>query len=93
MFERTQSDVSGGEVKLDYQSLIAVAEISQGLTMQEIRRHMKELDYPSQPSPVTLRLETQWLAMAAERLALVAETLSALRTGLLRDKVLIVNRT
>ena len=92
MKTRTQNDVDGNEVRLDYESLVKVTEICFGLTMQEIRRHLSNLTYPNEPSPSLMQLETQRLAEHAHRLALTGEVLSALRHGKARDTVTIINR-
>ena len=89
---KTQNDVCGSEVRLDYQSLITSVSIGMGHCKESIRRYMSKLDYMTPPDPVKIKLTTRRLADEAYRLALIGETMSALLYGLRRDTVTIVNR-
>ena len=90
----TQHDLSSNEVKLDYQALIKTAEIAVGKAKQEVYRHHSKIDEACFPKfdGVALKLNAQWLLDEAKYLCIACETLSALKGGLDREDVIIINK-
>ena len=93
----TQHDLSHNEVKLDYQALVKTAEIAVGRAKQELNRYSGKIDeaigaYDKMFDGVSLRLNAQLLLNEAEYLCIACETLSALKGGLDREDVIIINK-
>ena len=89
----TQHDLSSNEVKLDYQALVWTAEIAVGKAKQEICRYYNKIDNACLPFDGTaLRLNAQWLLSEAKCFCIACETLSALKGGLDREDVTIINK-
>lgn len=89
----TKHDLSFGEVKLDYDALIATAAIAYGAMKNRISEYLNKLtDDDLQNDNTSRYLDAQYLQETAYSLAIAAETYSALLEGKSRETVTIVNK-
>lgn len=91
--ESTKHDLSYDEVKLDYEALVKTAEIAVGRTLNNINKYLGKIRSAWDEKDWTgLYLNCGWLEQEAKRMNIAGETLSALKGGLTRRSVIIMNK-
>lgn len=90
--ENTKNDISGNEVKLDYDAMIRTAGIAYRASKEEISSYLDKLYVADEKADSTSRyLTATWLKHAATNLAIAAETYSTLLEGKTREQKTLVN--
>lgn len=103
MNNTTKNDLSFDEVKLDYEALTLTAALAYSLCLQEIRRHISELDNADikqlleknkdnkHSYNTTRHCTTERLLKTAKNLSIASDTYSALLDGQVRHSKTLVN--
>jgi uncharacterized linocin/CFP29 family protein len=86
----TKMDLSGDEVKLDYQALLSVSEIAFAQAREAISRELNKLQ--QYPLEGCYYLNAEYLERYAKQLHIASETMYTLQKGLTRQECKIVNK-
>jgi hypothetical protein len=93
MFEHTKHDLSGGEVTIDWQSLIEVSKIALGECSRDLQREVNTLQsWETKPSGVVYA--SHEIEKLGKYLSIVSETLYALEEGVSKERpeLKVINR-
>ena len=89
----TKCDINGNKVTLDYQALLRVAGIAVRGSMNDVARCQDKLQEGLFKADTTsVHLQGMWMKQAADKLAVATDVWSALKCGLTRDEVELVNK-
>jgi len=89
--DATKNDISGDKIKLDYDALYRTSKIAYIILRDNINEKAHKM-YTLTTPMMSTKLEAQWLSESANQLRIVAETMDALRAGLTRETIEIINK-
>mgnify|MGYP003394029234 CR=1 FL=1 len=95
MNNSTKNDLSGNEVKLDYEALVITANVAVGKCLDQLDSYSRKIRDAfctgGNTDITTLSLTARYIRDEGKNLAICADTLATLLGGRDRDKVTIIN--